>query len=515
MSIDTFADPQVQSLIDHFGKSRKMAVFIGAGSSIEAGLPTWEELVERLLDRAASEKGLFASNEHRREWVDSMLRVESLMGAASVVEGLLGDRLSDIAAEELFRGRNDVETDPPTTSADYTPGPIALQLASLREVFDGKRADLKIYTTNYDSLLEVALRTKPELQHYTVYPYIEPGNEPDHPLKVRHLHGYLGGEIPNTPITLTERSYFGRQDEDAWQWFEVLSLLKETPALFLGTSLTDINIIRYLYQQRHGKTRHAVVFVRQAEIYDVPETVRSVREQVAIERWDSEHVDVVFVDHYADVAQLLTEIARRHSQEDRYVSLPQRAKRYFSPLRESVLKAETEEPEQFLRHQTLLNKSLLEILDEVCAGLAKEDVDLSTEVGLALALWLVDPSGRYLTSWATTDRLHCRLSGLQTVELDPQHRFVASTAFCTGTYAEDERNFRNSRWSYIVGIPLWTHNSDDLGRMPVGTMTMTTQTACNETKLALLSPPQRATLARILAMAALARLDDFREAAQA
>jgi hypothetical protein len=512
MSLDVFADPKVQSLIDHFGRARKMTIFVGAGSSIEAGLPTWEELVEQLLDRAASEKELFENPEDRREWVDSMLRVESLMGAASVVEGLLGDRLNDIVAEELFRGRDRVVADPPLTAADYAPGPIALQIANLREVFDDQQSTLKIYTTNYDNLLEVALRTKPKLRHYTVYPYLGPGNEPDRPLKVRHLHGYLGGEVPHTAITLTERSYFGRQQQGAWQWSEVVSRLNDTPSLFLGTSLTDINIIRYLYQ-RSGDMRHAVVFVRQAEIYDVPESVRSVREQVAIERWNSEHVDVVFVDHYTDVAQLLTEIARKHSQTDRYVALPQRAQRYFAPLRESVLQHDVDR-DQFIRNQTLLNQSLVEILDEARQAIVRDGVDLSTELGLALTLWLVDPSGRYLTSWATTDRIHCQPSGLQTIELDAQHRFVASTAFCKGTYAEDERNFRNSRWSYIVGIPLWTHNNDDLGRMPIGAMTVTTQTSCDITKLKQLSREQRATFAKVLSLAALARLDDFREAAQ-
>jgi NAD-dependent SIR2 family protein deacetylase len=510
MSIDIFEDAKIRALIDHFGSARKMAIFVGAGSSIEAGLPSWEQLVQRLLDRSASDRELFANPEARQEWVDSMLRVESLMGAASVVEGLLGERLQDVAAEELFRGREEEVADPPKTAEDYSPGPIAMQIAKLREAFDDGQGLLKIYTTNYDNLLEGALRTRPALDKYTVYPYLGPDtDEPKKPLKVRHLHGYLGGEQDHTAIVLTERSYFGREQENSWERSQVTNQLGDAPALFLGTSLTDINIIRYLYQHR-GKHRHAVVLVRQAEIYSVPESVRSVREQVAIDRWDSANVDVVFVDHYSDVAQLLSEIARKHIRTDLYVPLPQRAKRYFEPLRETVLRHDIK-PEKFMEHQDLLNRSLAEVLDQALQALKNEGIDLSTEDGLESALWLVDPTGQYLTCWAATDRIHCQFSGLQTVKLNTQHRFVASTAFCNGTYAADHRNFRNSRWSYIVGIPLWTRNTGDHGRIPIGAMTVMTQTACDKTKLASLDPKQRAYFARVLAVGALTRLDDFRE----
>ena len=199
-------------------------------------------------------------------------------------------------------------------ASDYMPGETAMQIAFLREAFEGPRRKLHIYTTNYDDLLEVALEASPklaELGYSTVLPYTGPDDDDDPDelhIKVRHLHGFLGRSGSKGSLTLTERSYFGEAAKREWQYQEVVHELTHNSCLFLGTSLTDLNIVRYLHEHG-GKKRHAIVFVREAEIYDVPEHVREARERVAIDRWGSERLDVVFVDHYADVAQLILEIA--------------------------------------------------------------------------------------------------------------------------------------------------------------------------------------------------------------
>lgn len=310
-------------------------------------------------------------------------------------------------------------------------------------------------------------------------------------------------------VVLTEASFLGQNASNNWQQHEVPAQLASAPCLFLGTSLTDLNIVRYLYEPQ-GSQRHAVVFVRQAEIYDVPEHVRDVREDVAISRWGSQQVDVIFVDHYSDVAQLLHEIAKRRATTppEAYVSLPERANKYLVPIEENALYPT--EKQSFRRRQERLNETLVAILDHVCAAMAVEGVDLADEEGLAFGLWLIDKSGGELTAWTTTDRIHCELSGVQTVGLDPDSRWVAVVAYCAGRYIQEERDYSDSRWSYIVGIPLWTKGDSEFGRLPIGALTVTTQTPVADTKLADMTTEQQATFAKLMAETALIRLEQLR-----
>jgi NAD-dependent SIR2 family protein deacetylase len=522
MSIKVFEHDRVQGVVERFGKAQRMAVFVGAGASVEAGLPTWETLIERLLRRAASVEGLFEDPSHCREWIESTLRVESLAGAASIAEGLLTDQFPEVLREVLFDdtdydtldGGKPVEV---RTADDYQPGQIAYQVAFLREAFDNEHRALEIFTTNYDDLLEMALaENKTLVSQYRIYPYVGPYDIPKNEalIEVRHLHGFLGRKNETCgPLTLTERSFLSNDPSSQWQHNEVVSQLGHSPCLFLGTSLTDLNIVRYIYEHQ-GTERHAVVFVRQAEMYDVPEHVRAVRERVAIQRWGSEKMDVIFVDHYSDVAQLLHEIAKCRSTDPSatYRSLPVRKLEYMEPLEANALSPSTADASVFRNRQTRLNESLSAVLAETCETMKGHELDLSTEDGLALGLWLIDSADdkEVLTAWATTDRVHTVLSGLHSVPLDPETRWVSVRAFCAGQYVGLAPDPANSRWSYIVGVPLWTKNDGAFGRIPIGALTVTTQTH-DSTKLADIEPSKQRTFARALAEGTLTRLERLRE----
>jgi hypothetical protein len=139
MSISVFEEKRVQDVIERFGSAQKMGVFVGAGASIEAGLPTWEKLVVHLLNRAAMDANLFSNDMYRKTWVDATLRVESLPGAASIAERLLGNKFRAVLREALFDDTNyygvgqptasEAETRVRKTAEDYFPGQIALQVA--------------------------------------------------------------------------------------------------------------------------------------------------------------------------------------------------------------------------------------------------------------------------------------------------------------------------------------------------------------------------------------------------
>lgn len=65
VSFRAFAEEPLAMLIADAARSERLTVLLGAGASIEAGLPSWSALIERLLVRAAEERGLLSTPEQR------------------------------------------------------------------------------------------------------------------------------------------------------------------------------------------------------------------------------------------------------------------------------------------------------------------------------------------------------------------------------------------------------------------------------------------------------------------
>jgi hypothetical protein len=58
VSFDAFAIAPIAELIEAAGGNGKVSVLIGAGASMEAGLPSWDALLDRLLLRGAESSDL-------------------------------------------------------------------------------------------------------------------------------------------------------------------------------------------------------------------------------------------------------------------------------------------------------------------------------------------------------------------------------------------------------------------------------------------------------------------------
>jgi hypothetical protein len=70
LSFAVFRRADVSGLVVQFSESARVTLIVGAGASIEAGLPDWEKLVRRLLARAGSTT--FAETESSQH--DALLR---------------------------------------------------------------------------------------------------------------------------------------------------------------------------------------------------------------------------------------------------------------------------------------------------------------------------------------------------------------------------------------------------------------------------------------------------------
>ena len=437
-------------------ESARVTLIVGAGASVEAGLPDWETLTRRLLTRAAS--AAFAADEtsERDTWVEETLRKDGLLGAAAVVEALSEEHLQEWLIEELFLA---------STAADYAPGPISQQVAVLRRRLGAR---LSIVTSNYDDLLEQALRES-GYPSKDVRAYIRRREAvPAGAVPVVHLHGYAGRDGTKGTLILSEEHYHRMQRRSSWQEHLMEESLLTSSCLFVGSSLTDPNLIRYLYGYR-GDRRHAALFVRQAEPRDLQTSVLGAREAATAARWKRCGVDAVFVDHFADVAQILHEIGLRHEDVAAYEPLPDRASSWIHDIQSNVVGVDRDS--DFVVGQEFLSDRLRSLLERGKTEAERFGADFSHEA-LAASLWLATPDGESLMSWATTDRLHRDRATMEAVPIRAGSRWVAVEAFCRGTRFENDRDEYASRWRYVRGLPL-TLKVPGKGLLPVGCLTIT------------------------------------------
>lgn len=462
MSFASLAQGPVAGLIERFASAAEITLLVGAGASMEAELPSWRELVARLLETVAEEQAELDTPELRQGWIARILDRDDLLGAAAVVEVMAAQSLDTLVPSHLYGESG---------AAGYRPGPIARQVAELRRCFG---ESLEILTTNYDDLIERALIDS-GLAPSRIRSYItsrSPDTRAADAIAVTHLHGLAGRTGSPRKIVLTEEHYHRMQRGSSWQEKLVTERLMKSRCLFVGTSLADPNLIRYLYG--YGPPthpRHAAIFVREGEPNSAP-AVRAALERSAAERWRRCGVESIFVDHFADAAQLLYEIRYRRESKDDYTPIGERAARLITSAERGLDASGAQE--EFARRQVLFSRGMREVLASVVTALADIGVAVPASEKLGMALWLLSSDGRRLTGWMHSDRAHQDPSTVAPVPIAAASDWIAVRAVCRGTRVEDDLDTYASRWRFARGLPIVLERSS---RVPIGALTLTSTKA--------------------------------------
>jgi hypothetical protein len=452
-SLDT---PQATDLVARFSEAERLTLIVGAGASVEASLPSWRGLVERLLRRVAREDPGLTSTESEAAWVARTIQSEDLLAAGAIVEAVAENDLDTMLPQELYgsEGPGAIE-----------PGPIAHQVAHLRSCFDER---LTILTTNYDDLIERALQAQGIAKRH-IRSYVQQRTPPVGVVPVTHLHGYAGREGNPKQLVLTERHYHRMQRGTSWQEQYATDRLEATLCLFVGTSLTDPNLIRYLYgYEQSPARRHASVFVREGDLDGDTDKVRGARERAVAKRWGRCGVECLFVDHFADAAQLLYEIAHCRDANADYEPIATRALDALGRI-EDVAVLRNAGQARFAEHQVALSAWLRATLHDALQLVLGHRPPADER--FALALWLLSPDGRSLTGWAHSDRAHQDPTTIESVPIHPDSSWVAVRAVCKGIRVGLDRTSDISRWRFIRALPLILDQST---RLPIGCLTIAT-----------------------------------------
>jgi len=435
-------DPQ--PIVERLAGARQLTFVIGAGASMEAGLPSWAGLVRALLDAAAPTS---LNDADRQAWLDAAAE-SGLLGMAATARALAGSDAEFLKRVELqlYRGKG---------PDHFDPGPMAREIA----VWKRSYPEVQLATFNYDQLLERALADV----GLTAEAREDGTEEPGDVAFVRHLHGLLTGDPVNDAVVLTEGDY-AMWPTGSWQDTFMRKALSGV-CVFLGLSFTDQNLLRWIY----GSTgsHHVAVLARQSAPRLSP-GVRRELESATRARLRNANVIAYWADFYAEVAQLMHEARRRRGPGRPPESYPKRAQRRVLRARKRCIPGSGLEARQ---------RGIREILSGSLAGvraaLKSVGVD-STEAVLGLGLWGIDYDQRDVTLWGSSDRVHVDASTIRGVPLAWGSEWVAVEAITQGSVVEWDPDTYASRWHSVRGIPLIWTAPDQSERVIVGAATLTT-----------------------------------------
>jgi hypothetical protein len=291
-------------------RSGRLSLVCGAGVSMEAGLPGWDTLLNRLLLK------LFEGGESplTPELADAYQR----QFAASPI--ILARHLRRGLGEGFQRSVRDVLYNAKIRTSNL----VAAIVDLCRPQRNGAPLH-SIITFNFDDLIEEALKAH-RIRFRTIH---REGQTPlPTELPIYHVHGFLprtGEPDPSQDLVFSEDAYHVQFVEPfSWSNLTLLSHLAQNTCLFIGLSMTDPNLRRLLdVSHRKNPTRvgHYVVkrrrapadVKRQMEAFsgDLAETARKLAAMAdEIEAGDAQSLglNVLWVDDFSELPEILLAI---------------------------------------------------------------------------------------------------------------------------------------------------------------------------------------------------------------
>ena len=452
---DLFEREEIADFIEEVSTAEPISIFAGAGTSIESGFPDWDSLVSKLLKQVAAGEGL--SDSAQDEFASWTTGREGLTAAAAVAQAHMGDSF----LEHLHRALYVQQLTP-------TAGQSVLAIARLMESFGPSSCD--VITTNFDLVIDKAIG-----EIAGAGPAAAPGAHRGQAAAVQHLHGVVTprGRFRDDVI-LSDRDYFLMQEDSAWQQKYFAERFAESTCVFVGASLTDPNLLRYLHRSKTNRPHYAI-FARQqdAGIYDeAAQDVIDLREATSEARWRNAGIRPLHVDYFSQSAQLLHEVLHRRNTQARrrvYHPLPKRLVRWRNRLQRDVLATR---PASFLSMQ----KELQRVMNDLLGAIRDELTDAGHRPGrnerLGISMWVYDPLSESLANWASADRIWLDPRTMEPLPIDWTSDFVSVQAFCAGSIvSRSTEQYVATRWNHVIGAPLHVE-SEATGRLPVGSVTI-------------------------------------------
>lgn len=311
----------------------ELALFLGAGASVDAGVPSWDTLLNAMLGKLVRrhDSGVI-SDEETLEIVARFRAIDNpspLMAGRYLRRGLDEGFATNITAflyENVARDANEKM---------ISGTPVAPTLAGLARLCVPRRSGpgvCAVVTYNFDDLLEKQL----DLNNVTHRPIFKEGDLATRDeLAVYHVHGFLPQDRKKYSLAgdgveglvFSEEGYH-RLFGDPYSWTNLiqLSLLRDATCLMIGLSLSDPNLRRLLEvsAKRNERFYHYAILRRMnvdAFVRDKAGNIVMKARSSAVERFLTVHhqiqedlfaelgVKIIWIENFDEIPAIITAIS--------------------------------------------------------------------------------------------------------------------------------------------------------------------------------------------------------------
>lgn len=236
-------------------KDEKLVLVLGAGISLEFGIPTWDSLLQKLMVHTIekdNEVSTLLSNLFNKIFTPNPL--------------IAGRYLQDYFENNNSSFENMVRDVLYKKVEKDTKSSLLEEIVRLC-VAPGKSPNLdSIITYNFDDILEYKLeKTEMDIPFKSIYGIgMDVRNDE---LPIYHVHGFLpqNKKLDKLNVITFGESNYHQQYSDIYSWNNIVQINKfrENTCVFIGSSLTDPNIRRLLdiaLKQKGNNRKHHYIF---------------------------------------------------------------------------------------------------------------------------------------------------------------------------------------------------------------------------------------------------------------
>lgn len=231
----------------------KFSLFLGAGVSMSANLPSWWNLLKAMIDHC--------KQKHFKE--EDIEKLTTVCYNSSIVMGRFVRMMMDKKSndEDYYKCLHDALYG---GISAYT-SPLIDELCRLVKVKNSQAQC--IITYNFDDVMERALMDK-GIKNYPVFGQ----NHPQSNFPIYHVHGFIpyddNKNVKSVPVLSEEEYHRVYASSYNWSNVEQIHALSRTTCVFVGLSMTDPNLRRLLdiaIQDSENDPRHFVFLSRISE----------------------------------------------------------------------------------------------------------------------------------------------------------------------------------------------------------------------------------------------------------
>ncbi len=229
------------------------SLFLGAGVSMSANLPSWWNLLKDMIDTCKQK-------EFKDRDIEKLTKVcyNSSIVMGRFVRMMMEKKSND---EDYYQCLHDALYG----GISAYRSPLIDEICNL--VYSKKSQAQSIITYNFDDVMERALRER-GIGNYSVFGQ----NQPQRFFPIYHVHGFIPyankDDIKSVPVLSEEEYHRVYASSYNWSNVEQLHALSRTTCIFIGLSMTDPNLRRLLdiaIQDSENDPRHFVFLPRISE----------------------------------------------------------------------------------------------------------------------------------------------------------------------------------------------------------------------------------------------------------